>query len=95
MGVLEVKCPDRMKDNGFDGVSLKSYFCLQKSSNGKFQLKKNHPYYYHCQMQMLATTRQYCDFVVWAANDDLHIETIKLDMSFIEEKVKKQKLCFG
>jgi len=94
LGVLEVKCPYCMKENNFDVVSKKSSFCLQKSTDGKFKLKKDHLYYYQCQLQLLATSRQYCDFVVWAANDDLHVETIHLDRPFIEDKVEKAEKLF-
>jgi len=94
VGVLEVKCPHCIKENNFDVVSKKSSFCLQKSIDGKFNLKKDHPYYYQCQLQLLATSRQYCDLVIWAANDDLHIETITLDRPFIEDKVEKAEKLF-
>ena len=94
-GVLEVKCPYCLKDESFDAVSKKkSSFCLQKSTDGKLTLKKDHPYYYQCQMQILVTSRQYCDFVVWAGDDKLHIETIKLERSFIEHQIKKAEELF-
>ena len=75
LAVLEVKCPYCMWDINFDVfISKKSSFCLL---DGKFKLKKYHPFYYQCQLQLLATSHQYCDYVVWA-DDDLHIETMIL-----------------
>jgi len=56
---------------------------------GKLSLKKEHPYIDQCQLQIITTTRLFCDFVVWGPSDDLHIERIFLGQSFIEEKLNQ------
>ena len=92
-GVLEVKCPYCMRNEGFDVAMEKSSFCLERSSNGELMLKKEHPYYYQCQLQMVATARPYCDFVVWRP-EDCHIERVFHDRDFIAEKLKKGEELF-
>lgn len=43
---------------------------------------------------MVATKRSYCDFVVWTASGEPHIERILLDRVFIEEKLKQAEKLF-
>ena len=93
-GVLEVKCPYCMRTEGFDAALERSSFCLDRSNDGKLALKHEHPYYYQCQLQMVATTRSYCDFVVWTASEEPHIERILFDRMFIEEKLQQAEKLF-
>ena len=90
-GVLEVKCPYCMRTEGFNAALERSSFCLDRSNDGKLAL---HPYYYQCQLQMVATTRSYCDFVVWTASEEPHIERILFDRMFIEEKLQQAEKLF-
>ena len=71
----------------------KSSFCLERSSNGELLLRKERPYYYQCQLQMVATARPYCDFVVWRP-EDCHIERVFCGRDFIAEKLKKGEELF-
>ena len=93
-GVLEVKCPYCMRTEGFDAALERSSFCLDRSNDGKLALKHEHPYYYQCQLQMVATTRSYCDFVVWTASEEPHIERILFDRMFIGEKLQQAEKLF-
>ena len=38
--------------------------CVSPSNDGTLVLKRNHPYYYQVQLQLLVTEVQYCDFVL-------------------------------
>jgi len=49
-----------------------------KNSDGTLRLKHDHSYYYQCQMQIFATKREFCDFVVWSSNE-LHVERLTSD----------------
>ena len=49
-----------MSNEGFDVAMAKSSFFLERSSNGELMLKKEHCYYYQCQLQTVATARPYC-----------------------------------
>ncbi len=65
-GVIEIKCPYCFKENFPDEGSScahKRLFCMEKV-NGKYSLKRQHPYFFHIQVQMLVSKRQYADFVV-------------------------------
>ena len=93
-GVLEVKCPLCMRTEGFDAALERSSFCLEMDDDENLTLKSEHPYYYQCQLQMVATKRSYCDFVVWSASRELHIERIPLNQAFIEEKLEQAEKLF-
>ena len=84
-GLVEIKCPARAEKMPLLDLctekQYKSTFFLQLS-NGKYQLKKGHNYYYQIQGQLQITCRQWCDFVVWmpvATVDDLVVQRIYSD----------------
>nr|CAH7723788.1 unnamed protein product [Callosobruchus chinensis] len=57
--------------------------CLVEEGD-EIALKKNHSYYYQCQMQIFVTNLKYCDFVIWSP----HIffkKRILPDLQFWEE----------
>ena len=45
------------------------------------------------QAQLLCTDSKYCDFIVYT-NQDIHVERIELDQSFIDENLPKVKTLF-
>ena len=51
-GTLEIKCPYSCRNMKFE----------EKET---LILKKEHPYFYQVQLQMLLTNTKYCDFVLW------------------------------
>lgn len=92
-GVLEVKCPFCLRNTDIRNFEDKLAY-LEKTADDTYALKKEHPYFYQCQLQMIATSRSYCDFVVWNPHDDLYIERILLDQGFIKEKLEKAERLF-
>uniref|UniRef100_A0A1X7TJH5 PHD-type domain-containing protein n=1 Tax=Amphimedon queenslandica TaxID=400682 RepID=A0A1X7TJH5_AMPQE len=97
-GVLEIKCPFRCKESTIKSlVDSSTDFYLKRQSDGIFSLDHDHSYYYQCQLQMFVTDRQYCDFVVWSKESQLHVERITLDESFIQAQMpiamKFWRLC--
>lgn len=50
----------------FDSYVLKPSSCLNKNSDGQFELSKEHAYSYQVQQQLFTTKRNYCNFVVFA-----------------------------
>ena len=94
MGCLEVKCPYTCKAKPIAVAALQQYsFCLG-SDNGLLQLKKKHPYFYQVQTQLFVTKLPWCDFVVWAPNDAIHVERIYCDNLFIEDAVSKARAFY-
>ncbi len=72
-GVLEVKCPFSCKDRSFLEAIGDRNFCLEKSENDTFVLKKDHTYYYQVQLQMKMCDVHFCDFIIWR-NEELVID---------------------
>ena len=93
MGCLEVKCPYVCKTKQIAVAELASYFCLQ-IKNGTLHLKKKHQYFYQVQTQLFVTKLPWCDFVLWAANDDIYVEQIFYDDSFIDDAVSKARTFY-
>ena len=93
-GVVEVKCPFCIQSTSLD--SDLPNFCLTRSQDGCLHLKRDHPYYYQCQLQLYVSQRAYCDFVVWT-EADVHVERITEDRPFLEVVIpvaeKFFKLC--
>ena len=52
-GVVEVKCPLCAQESSLTEAArgIQS-FCLQECSDGKYELKHVHDYYYQCQLQI-------------------------------------------
>ena len=83
-GVVEVKCPLCAEKSSIEEATEKvRNFCLKTCSDGTLQLKRDHSYFYQCQLQMYVTQRGYCDFVIWTPNT-LHVERITPDKVLIE-----------
>ena len=61
-GTLEIKCPYSCQNMKCEEKALDPSFCLDKET---LILKKEHPYFYQVQLQMLLTNTKYCDFVLW------------------------------
>ena len=61
-GCVEIKCPYTLKDTSSE---IKDISWLTLNDQGKYELKKNHPYYFQVQCQLFLSGRRYCDFVVW------------------------------
>ena len=96
LGVVEVKCPLCAQASSFEESIGDGKLCLEKQHDGKYQLKRNHGYYYQCQLRLFVTGRSFCDFVVWTEKE-LHIERITLDEALIKSALpiaqEFYKLC--
>ena len=53
--------------------------------DGKCVLKESHSYYHQIQLQLLVTERTYCDFVLYAADGPVSIETINRHEQLMSE----------
>ena len=83
-GTIEIKCPWCAREASLqEAVEQSKNFCLNKLSDGKFQLHHDHGYYYQCQMQLFVTGRSFCDYIVWTPNE-IHIERITLDEDLLQ-----------
>ena len=63
-GLVEIKCPHKVKDLAISEAAKTVDFCLKLDENQTAYLKKNHNYYYQIQCAMFCTERAWCDFVV-------------------------------
>ncbi|KAK2140272.1 hypothetical protein LSH36_1413g00023 [Paralvinella palmiformis] len=62
LGLLEIKCPQV-------STVLDAKF-LQRTSDGRLQLKRSHQYYTQVQAQLAITGLEWCNFYVWCEGDD-------------------------
>jgi putative phage-type endonuclease len=74
-GLLEIKCPQ--------STDLASVTCLTANdTKDGLKLKVSHDYYYQVQCQLAVTGLEWCDFMVYLENGELHLETISFDCEF-------------
>ncbi|KAJ8666165.1 hypothetical protein QAD02_007827 [Eretmocerus hayati] len=97
LSVLEIKYLYKARYDYIDDTTVPSLIpYLQKDIHGNWALKKNSPYYYQVQGQLLVTGRLFCDFVVWTFKDMVRV-SIEGDEKFIDYMLKKlkefRKLC--
>ena len=96
-GVVKVNCPLCAWESSLTEAARGSQnFCLQQCSDGKYELKHEHDYYYQCQLQMFVTNHSFCDFihVVWTEKE-LHIECLALDDALIRSALPTAKKFFN
>ena len=75
--LLEVKCPFTQRQNTINEAVMSKGFCLEKSGDDKFTLKKSHIYYHQIQGQLYVTERQLCFFVIWTLKQTFILEIQK------------------
>lgn len=86
-GCLEVKCPFVCTKKSFTVASVEvPSFCFEKT-NGKWQLKRKHQYFYQVQTQLLVTQLDWCDFVIWSPSEGIVVERIYYDEPFIDRMI--------
>ena len=88
-----MKCPFVFKKSIAEASTESSSFCL-RNSNGSLQVKTNHQYFYQVQTQLFVTRLQWCDFVLWASNEDVFVERILYDQQFIERAISKARALY-
>ena len=74
----------------FEEKALDPSFCLDKET---LILKKEHPYFYQVQLQMLLTTTNYCDHVLWRQGSILQ-QQIFFDDTFLKPVLDHVELSF-
>jgi len=89
-GVLEVKCPLRVKD-GLPEEDKENFCMTQK--DGKWILRRDHAYYYQVQTQLNVCNVVYSDFIVWTEMG-IAVERISKDFAFYEAVVEDIKYFF-
>ena len=60
-------------------------------------MKRDHPYYYQVQAQLITNDVSYCDFIVYTVNgtdDGFHVERIHADEMFFNEALEKIVLFY-
>uniref|UniRef100_A0A8C6LGZ3 YqaJ viral recombinase domain-containing protein n=1 Tax=Nothobranchius furzeri TaxID=105023 RepID=A0A8C6LGZ3_NOTFU len=95
-GVIEIKCTFCAKDLSVDEAADLGNFCLEKNEQGTIRLKPDHAYYYHVQMQIFVTDRQYCDFVLWTERDrdSPFVERVTANDSFFDKQLECAKAFY-
>ena len=94
-GCVEVKCPYATRNLTIDeAIDNRKDFCLFKSADGCFVLKKNHPYYLQVQCQIFVTKSEFCDFVVCTESDLVAVKVLP-DRDAWEEALEKAKVFFN
>lgn len=89
-GCCEVKCPFSFKNSTIQELACDKSSCLIVIDDN-VSLDHKHAYYYQVQAQIFITEADYCDFVVWTAQD-IHIERIYPDEELWSEvEVKSSK----
>lgn len=68
--VLEAKCPYTERNlTTEEAVASSVTFCLGKSDNGEYVIKKDHVYWHQVQGELYFSRRKFCYFVVWTTKD--------------------------
>ncbi|XP_030898895.1 uncharacterized protein [Melopsittacus undulatus] len=87
LGLLEVKCPYKHRNNTVRDACNDKDFCL-KMDGDSYALKKDHAYFTQVQCQLAATGFQQADFVVHT-NKETAVVPVKFDSEFWEQTVPK------
>lgn len=64
VGVVDVKCPWKVKDTNLSHLLNDAKRCVRES-DGALEIKTTHRYYYQVQAQMFVWKTDYADFILW------------------------------
>ena len=85
--VIEVKCPIKCKDTSTEVLATSdNKFCMELRTDGKYYLKREHPYLYQVQLQMFMTNLSCTYFYVYGPPTSL-CEVIQVDLDFLIKNV--------
>ena len=84
IGIVEVKCPYRLKNEKPNEVRPWYYQLEYLDQNNK--LRKSHDYYHQIQAQLVATKMDWCDFVV-SSPYNLLIQRIYIDQQWKDQEL--------
>ena len=91
---VEVKCPFKLEEKSMKDLAKKDpEFCLQSDKKNALSLKRNHPYYYQIQLEMLMAGAEYCYFYVYGKSESFY-ELVPIDLDFLSEKIEIAKRFF-
>lgn len=79
-GVVEVKCPWKVKDGHLSDLLADPNSCVREC-DGALELKTSRRYYYQVQAQMSVCKASYAGFVLWNEKE-ISLQRIKRDESF-------------
>lgn len=85
--VIEIKCPYSIRN---ENPTNAPYLELK---NSIFSLKRSHSYYAQCQLHMLVTCTDHCDFIIYT-NKGIFIESIPKNKTFQMDMVNKASTYF-
>ena len=91
---LQIKCSQSDRDNYIIDILGQKSFHLYYQEDRTIFLKRDHPYFYQVQTQMLVRDLQFCDLFVWTNCDSLQI-IIANDEDIQAEIIKKAKPIFA
>lgn len=91
--IVEVKCPYSARDITPEEAILKKIVKYGKILNGKFQLNRNHPYYFQVQGQLFVCNKKFCYFAIWTPKG-LMYERIKPDYDLWKTMFPKLKTFY-
>ena len=67
VGILEIKCPYRWReDSVLNACKDPNFYCTLQS--GEVFLKRQHHYYHQAQMQLYVTAAKWCDFCIYTTH---------------------------
>ena len=93
-GLVEIKSLKLFKEHEIQKIVKNGSTVVSKDilgrqcfeiKDGTCVLKESHSYYHQIQLQLLVTERTYCDFVLYAADGPVSIETINRDEQLMSE----------
>ena len=94
LGIIEVKCLKALKDKTvmeWINTGIETNACVSPTNDGDLLLKKNHPYYFQVQQQLLITEVQYCDFVLHCNVGHPYVIRICADLEVQNQIVENTK----
>jgi len=88
-GLLEIKCPQN------EHIADIKYLTAESTPTGPMhRLKTSDNYYYQIMCQLAVTGLTWCDFFIYLASDEYHLETIYFDQDFWKEAQAKVDTFF-
>ncbi|MEE6517973.1 hypothetical protein FKM82_028619 [Ascaphus truei] len=87
LGILEVKCPYKHRENTVREACADRYFCLRLDGES-YTLRTDHAYYTQVQCQLAATGQRVADFVVYTKKETA-VVPVRFDPKFWEDTEPK------
>lgn len=82
---VEIKCPYTAEDYQINEYTCT---CSYKNENNELSLRKDHPFFFQVQGQLMVTDRSHCFFIVYTFVDIVVFNIFRNDL-FIDKMFKK------